>query len=236
MSTCSHSTNSSTVCGFIIWLLLDCVVVAQLLTGLKQVHWCIVSPSGSCAAPAIIAQDKAKHELETQRHRMTESTSGKTLTEWQQMIQGASSYLPMSLSGRGPYLSIKIPRGKVAALKRNEPMVKPRFKISSCSTQLGHTPLFKEVVLVWTVSLSVDRDRQSRCEEGAQPHCSERHSAWIQCQCLNSGELNCSWIILCFSCPSHAQHDLWMATVLWIKVCILVFWSLKLATGLVFVV
>lgn len=95
---------------------------------------------------------------------MTESTSGKTLTAWQQMIQGASSYLPMSLSGRGPYLSIKIPRGKVAALKRNEPMVKPRFKISSCSTQLGHTPLSEDVVLVWTVSLSVDRITDSAGE------------------------------------------------------------------------
>lgn len=49
-----------------------------------------------------------------------------------------ASDLPMSLIGRGPNLSIRIPRGSVAALRKKEPMVKPRFSISSCSTQLCH--------------------------------------------------------------------------------------------------
>jgi len=72
-------------------------------------------------------------------------------------------YLPMSLSGRGPYLSIKIPRGNVAALKRNEPMVKPRFNISSCSTQLRQPLLLMEVPFVSVVSFSESYQRkQSR--------------------------------------------------------------------------
>lgn len=44
-------------------------------------------------------------------------------------------YLPTSRIGRGPYLSIRIPNGRVVALSRKEPMVNPRFSISSCSTQ-----------------------------------------------------------------------------------------------------
>lgn len=48
-------------------------------------------------------------------------------------------YLPISRMGRGPYLSIRIPSGRVVALSKKEPMVKPRFSISSWSTQLSHS-------------------------------------------------------------------------------------------------
>lgn len=41
--------------------------------------------------------------------------------------------------GRGPNLSIRIPRGSVVALSKKEPMVNPRFNISSWSTQLSHS-------------------------------------------------------------------------------------------------
>lgn len=41
--------------------------------------------------------------------------------------------------GRGPNLSIRMPSGSVVALSRNEPMVKPKFSISSWSTQLSHS-------------------------------------------------------------------------------------------------
>lgn len=48
-------------------------------------------------------------------------------------------YLPTRRMGRGPNLSIRIPSGSVVALSRKEPMVKPRFSISSWSTQLSHS-------------------------------------------------------------------------------------------------
>lgn len=41
--------------------------------------------------------------------------------------------------GRGPNLSIRMPSGSVVALSRKEPMVKPKFSISSWSTQLSHS-------------------------------------------------------------------------------------------------
>lgn len=48
-------------------------------------------------------------------------------------------YLPIRRIGRGPNLSIRIPSGRVVALSKNEPIVKPRFSISSWSTQLSHS-------------------------------------------------------------------------------------------------
>lgn len=48
-------------------------------------------------------------------------------------------YLPTSRIGRGPNLSIRIPSGSVVALSKKEPMVKPKFSISSWSTQLSHS-------------------------------------------------------------------------------------------------
>lgn len=77
-------------------------------------------------------------------------------------------YLPRRRSGRGPYLSIRIPSGRVAALSRKEPMVKPRFNISSWSTQLCQIPLSHELMLLNTVSLSgggVERDGRERGEK-----------------------------------------------------------------------
>lgn len=68
----------------------------------------------------------------------------------------------MSLSGRGPYLSIKIPRGNVAALKRKDPMVKPRFSISSCSTQLFQSLLCMKVTFVSAVSFPGTGHKQIR--------------------------------------------------------------------------
>lgn len=56
-------------------------------------------------------------------------------------------YLPRRRSGRGPYLSMRMPRGRVAALRRKEPMVKPRLSISSWSTQLTQIPLSQEDLL-----------------------------------------------------------------------------------------
>lgn len=49
------------------------------------------------------------------------------------------NYLPTRRMGRGPNLSIRMPRGSVVALSRKEPMVKPKFSISSWSTQLSHS-------------------------------------------------------------------------------------------------
>ncbi|TNN77662.1 hypothetical protein EYF80_011960 [Liparis tanakae] len=37
----------------------------------------------------------------------------------------------LSRIGRGPNLSIRIPSGRVVALSKKDPMVKPRFSISS---------------------------------------------------------------------------------------------------------
>lgn len=68
----------------------------------------------------------------------------------------------MSLSGRGPYLSIKIPRGNVAALKRKDPMVKPRFSISSCSTQLFQSLPCMKVAFVSAVSFPGTGHRRSK--------------------------------------------------------------------------
>lgn len=48
-------------------------------------------------------------------------------------------YLPTRRMGRGPNLSIRMPSGSVVALSRKEPMVKPKFSISSWSTQLSHS-------------------------------------------------------------------------------------------------
>lgn len=48
-------------------------------------------------------------------------------------------YLPIRRIGRGPNLSIRIPSGRVVALSRKLPMVKPKFNISSWSTQLSHS-------------------------------------------------------------------------------------------------
>lgn len=48
-------------------------------------------------------------------------------------------YLPIRRIGRGPNLSIRMPSGRVVALSKNEPMVKPKFSISSWSTQLSHS-------------------------------------------------------------------------------------------------
>lgn len=48
-------------------------------------------------------------------------------------------YLPTRRIGRGPNLSIRIPSGRVVALSKKDPMVKPRFSISSWSTQLSHS-------------------------------------------------------------------------------------------------
>lgn len=45
-------------------------------------------------------------------------------------------------------MSIRIPSGRVVALSKNEPMVKPKFSISSWSTQLSHSsasPLEEEL-------------------------------------------------------------------------------------------
>lgn len=84
----------------------------------------------------------------THRHNMLDcSKQRQLLLHW-------PAYLPMSLSGRGPYRSIKIPNGNVAALRRNEPMVKPRFSTSSCSTQLFHSLLTIDVRLLLIVSFS----------------------------------------------------------------------------------
>lgn len=49
------------------------------------------------------------------------------------------NYLPIKRIGRGPNLSIRMPSGSVVALSRKLPMVKPKFNISSWSTQLGHS-------------------------------------------------------------------------------------------------
>lgn len=56
-----------------------------------------------------------------------------------QWLRYDKSYLPTRRKGRGPYLSIRIPSGRVVALSRKEPMVKPRLSISSWSTQLSQT-------------------------------------------------------------------------------------------------
>lgn len=48
-------------------------------------------------------------------------------------------HLPRSLSLRGPYLSMTMPRGRVMADSRKEPTVKARFSISSWSLQIGQS-------------------------------------------------------------------------------------------------
>lgn len=58
------------------------------------------------------------------------------------------SHLPRSLSFRGPYLSMTMPRGRVMADSRKEPTVKARFSISSWSLQMG------QPAISWYFSLS----------------------------------------------------------------------------------
>lgn len=82
-------------------------------------------------------------------------------------VRDRQSHLPTSLSGRGPYLSIRRPNGSVAALSRKEPMVKPRLSISSCSTQLGQAPL-DSATTDWFVS-SVSLTATSQRRGGKKP-------------------------------------------------------------------
>lgn len=63
------------------------------------------------------------------------------------------THLPSSRSLRGPYLSMTIPRGRVMALSRKEPMVKAKFSISSWALQEGH--LCSEAVLLSSSELLV---------------------------------------------------------------------------------
>lgn len=69
----------------------------------------------------------------------------------------------MSRRGLGPNLSMRRPRGRVVALSRKEPMVKPRLSISSWDTQLAHMP--EEPFRYTTVSLPSKRDRDREREE-----------------------------------------------------------------------
>lgn len=88
-----------------------------------------------------MAQEAAKHELQYLEKQEIRSVSLQGGPEKIQEVRAHQSHLPTSLSGRGPYLSIRRPKGSVAALSRKEPMVKPRLSISSCSTQLGQASL-----------------------------------------------------------------------------------------------
>lgn len=82
--------------------------------------------------------------------------------------ESAKQKLPTNLSGRGPYRSIRIPNGSVAALNRKEPMVKPKFSISSWAVHVSHG--FDKVSLLGSDSFVDEADESDefdsvhRCE------------------------------------------------------------------------
>lgn len=62
---------------------------------------------------------------------------------------------------------MRIPKGRVVALSKKEPTVKPRLSISSCWSQLGH---WRSATCVALVVFSAERSRRgqhSRAWEGA---------------------------------------------------------------------
>lgn len=71
----------------------------------------------------------------------------------QQAEHWSRCYLPIKRIGRGPNLSIRMPSGSVVALSRKLPMVKPKFNISSWSTQLGHASV-SSLAVEFTVAFS----------------------------------------------------------------------------------
>lgn len=84
------------------------------------------------------------HSRGRQRRLETQSSVYKTWSDPAMSFSRAAehlshNYLPIRRIGRGPNLSIRMPSGSVVALSRKLPMVKPKFNISSWSTQLGHT-------------------------------------------------------------------------------------------------
>lgn len=126
----------------------------------------------------------------------------------------------MRRSGLGPYRSMRMPSGSVAALSRKEPMVKPRLSISSCSTQLSQSSWASVVTLAW-VSVSFS-SRDTEGQGGGDKR--ELISVWFIYEFGQLRLLCYAWLTLngCFwaCCFSPHLEQLTCAKV-WVKTLVL---------------